>query len=282
MPDRDDQSGGTPGASVVVSPLLATHYRYSQQDLDSIRQFWSPSESWLAEMRGIWPEDLIEALPPDEQLELKETVSDVLDGSSRLNSMASDFLRRSESSAGKATAAMQKLYLEKIHQLADELAALITDVSVTGTPADLFAFARQRFNKTDAFQVEMELLAGLAIVSALAKFRLRNRTLPDEKEVHAIRGKSTLDRFRFSSSVISFYESSTGKVATAWTNESADGIKTSEAVGFLMAVVNPVVAYAGLAPMSPETARKEIEGIKRSLSLGIDPGQPHFGLGYDK
>lgn len=219
-------------------------------------------------------------LPDDDRLEYEKILASILDGTSGIERVASDFLTSISSSRGKATAAMQKLYLDRVVNLAEELSSLLQDVSVRGTPADLFAMARRRMDPNEVFRTEMELMTGLSIISMLGKVRLRRGTLRDEQEVHNLTGKNTFERFKFATNAVQFYEQSTGKTAKAWINETVDGVKCSEAINFLMAVMNPVLLSVGYPAISPETARKEVQEIKKILNAGLYPNSATFGDGY--
>jgi hypothetical protein len=85
-------------------------------------------------------------LPEEGPTELEKVRDDTLSGKASLEDLAAGSLRSLSISRGKATPAMQRIYLQKISDLAEELNSLMLDVSMRGTPADIFAMLR-RANK---------------------------------------------------------------------------------------------------------------------------------------
>lgn len=280
MPEQEDVPGGTQGANSALARWLSHQYQYSVQDLDVIRQYWSPSEDWVAQYDRVVPLAEIGNLPEEERAEWEALRANALNGRDSIERFATDFMAGLSTSRGKATPVMQKLYLQKIISLTEELSyLLLAEPSVTDTPADLFALLRRRWggNKTTIFEMEMDF--HLRAINMIATGRLRQGLTPEEEPIHTITRKDTYERFKFASGAISFYEHSTGKTATAWVNETPEGQKHSEAIGFLMAVMNPVLQAAGYPPISADSARKEIQEIKKAFGAGLAPHMPRFGSG---
>ncbi len=279
MPESDEFSGGTLGASSRVAESALTSFSYSPSELQDIHSVWAPCKQWLDQFESMFPEEAFEQLSQDERLELESMRDGLMGGRGHFENLAEKFLRSISSAKGKSTPAMQRVYLQRLTSLAEEMNSLLWDVSIQDTPADIFAMWRRHGDRDFVFKTEIEIRFHLSTIQALASARLRRGLTADEEAIYSIKNKGTFERFKFATNAVQLYEASTGKQATAWVNETPDGRKCSEAVTFLRAVMNPVLKSVGYPPISADSARKEIKEVKRALEAGLDPGLYNFGSG---
>ena len=194
----------------------------------------------------------------------------------RLHHGARHFVRDTLEERRPPLRSEQAAYLESVHHHAAELLNLVNDARMLGTPADiLLAIAKLRSRPKDVTLV-FEIVGSLRSIYLASGMRIVKRTSDKEVVDHAIRDKATYVRFRLSCWLVREYESVTSKRATTTIHEKPDELVRSDAIEFLLAAMNPALAFVGHDLIKDETAKSEIRQVHRAWRNGVHPEDGNF------